>query len=64
MAEVIEMELSLEPAYAFGALLRGDEKAAQFYDGRTQAEKQAILLQLHQVEDLAAFVRHLPDSAP
>lgn len=58
------MDANLKPAFAFGALLREDEKAAQFYDGCTPEQKQAILLQLSNVRDMDAFVHGLPNTAP
>lgn len=57
------MELDLAPAYAFGALLRGDAEAALFYDTCTPEQRQALLLQLHNVQDMEAFVHQLPKTA-
>lgn len=56
---------SLEPAKAFGALLRDNAVAAQYYDNCAWEQKQAILLQLHAIrpEDMRAFVDNLPHSS-
>lgn len=60
------MEFHLEPAVAFGSLLRENAEAAQFYDNCTPTQKEAILLQLqeiHSPENLKAFVDQLPSAA-
>lgn len=60
------MEFGIEPAIAFGEMLRENEAAAQFYDGCTTEQKQAIHLQLRRIqtqEKLKAFVEHLPSAA-
>lgn len=57
------MEIDLAPAFAFGALLRDDAEAALFYDTCTPQQKQDLLLQLHNVQDMKAFVRQLPKTA-
>ena len=59
------MNSHLEPAVAFGELLRQNPRAAQFYDNCTPAQRQAILLQLPEmksVSQLQAFVDNLPSA--
>ena len=58
------MSFNLEPAVAFGELLRQDPRAA-FYDSCTPEQKQAILLQLPEMKSdsqLRAFVANLPSA--
>lgn len=57
------MDANLTNAAAFGALLRENGEAARFYDSCTPEQKQAILLQLGQVQDMAGFVAHLSSAA-
>lgn len=54
------MQFDLGPAAAFGTLLRENEAAANYYDRCTPAEKQDILLHLHEVDDMKSYVEHLP----
>lgn len=61
--EVIALELNIEPAIAFGALLREDAQAAAYYDSCTREQREAILLQLDSVQDMKAFVQQLPNNA-
>ena len=59
------MSFNLEPAVAFGELLRQDPRAARFYDSCTPEQKQAILLQLREMKSdsqLRAFVANLPSA--
>lgn len=59
------MNSHLEPAVAFGELLRQNPRAAQFYDNCTSEQRQAILLQLPEmksVNQLQAFVDNLPSA--
>lgn len=60
------MELDLKPAIAFGTLLREDPEASRYYDGCTPAQRQEIILRLHQIpiEEMPAFVAGLAATAP
>lgn len=60
------MNSYLGPAVAFGQLLRQNPQASRFFDSCTSEQRQAILLQLPQLEtpeQLQAFVEHLPSAA-
>ena len=60
------MNSYLGPAVAFGQLLRQNPQASRFFDSCTSEQRQAILLQLPQLEtpeQLLAFVENLPSAA-
>ena len=60
------MDLNMNAAVTFGELLQKNPQASAFYDRCTPAQRQAILLQLSQVNtqsQLKAFVDNLPSSA-
>ncbi|MEG0541836.1 MAG: hypothetical protein RR461_00895 [Angelakisella sp.] len=50
----------------FGMALLQNYEAARFFDSCTEAQKQAILAQVHMIQskqDMKAFVDHLPSAA-
>ncbi len=60
------MDINMNAAVTFGELLQKNPQASAFYDRCTPAQRQAILLQLSQVNtqsQLKAFVDNLPSSA-
>ena len=60
------MDINMNAAVTFGELLQKNPQASAFYDRCTPAQRQAILLQLSQVNtqsQLKAFVDNLPSTA-
>ena len=60
------MDINMNAAVTFGELLQKNPQASAFYDRCTPAQRQAISLQLSQVNtqsQLKAFVDNLPSSA-
>lgn len=60
------MDQAMNSATQFGRLLRQNPQASQFFDQCTPAQRQAILLQLPQMQtqaQLEAFVENLPSAA-
>ena len=57
------MDVNVNAAVTFGELLQKNPKSAAFYDSCTPTQRQAILLQLEQINSrpqLRAFVDNLP----
>lgn len=60
------MDVNLNAAVTFGELLQKNPQASAFYDRCTPDQRQAILLQMSQMDSraqLKAFVDNLPSSA-
>ena len=60
------MDVNMNAAVTFGELLQKNPKAAAFYDSCTPDQRQAILLQLSQINSrsqLRAFVDNLPSAS-
>ena len=60
------MDVNVNAAVTFGELLQKNPKAATFYDSCTPDQRQAILLQLSQINSrsqLRAFVDNLPSAS-
>ena len=60
------MDVNVNAAVTFGELLHKNPKAAAFYDSCTPDQRQAILLQLSQINSrsqLRAFVDNLPSAS-
>ena len=60
------MDVNVNAAVTFGELLQKNPKAAAFYDSCTPDQRQAILLQLSQINSrsqLRAFVDNLPSAS-
>ena len=59
------MDRHTEAAVAFGAVLRENPAAARFYDNCTPAQREAILLQIQEVDpdNMRAFVAELQSAA-
>lgn len=60
------MEENFSPAIVFGACLRSNDEAAQFYDACSSQQRQAILCQLQKLrstQEVEQFVDHLPSAA-
>ena len=60
------MDVNVNAAVTFGELLQKNPKAAAFYDSCTPDQRQAILLQLSQINSrsqIRAFVDNLPSAS-
>lgn len=60
------MDVNVNAAVTFDELLQKNPKAAAFYDSCTPDQRQAILLQLSQINSrsqLRAFVDNLPSAS-
>lgn len=62
----MRMAIMNELPMGFGMALLQNQKAAEFFDSCTSAQREAILAQVHQIQskqDMQAFVDHLPSAA-